>query len=252
MFYASDYRAIARRALRGNWGTAIGVGLVALLLGGGSGAPSWFQVRFELPYPSGDPSAVVKSPFGTALRFQLGPEVYSAIALAAVWSIIALVIGGAIGLGQCRYNTRLVRGERPPLGTLFSFLSDRKLKACGLHLMIALRIFLWTLLFIVPGIIAIYRYAMAPYVMAQDPDLSILEAIRQSAAMMRGRKARLFCLEFSFIGWSLLCIPTLGIGYLWLLPYTYAATAAFYMDASGRLADMPAEFLPQPLSGGVD
>ena len=105
--------------------------------------------------------------------------------------------------------------------------------------MTSLFVTLWSLLFIIPGIIASYRYALAPYLMTENPEIGVMEAISRSKELMRGNKARLFCLQFSFLGWILLCILTLGIGSLWLSPYMKAAEAAFYLDVTGRANDMP-------------
>ena len=74
------------------------------------------------------------------------------------------------------------------------------LKAMGLNLFMALFIWLWSLLFIVPGIIAAYRYRLAPYLMAENPNLGIREAVNMSKELMAGHKWRLFCLNLSFIG----------------------------------------------------
>ena len=93
--------------------------------------------------------------------------------------------------------------------------------------------FLWSLLFVIPGIVAGYSYAMTGYILAEHPELTASEAIEQSKQMMSGNRFRLFCLQFSFIGWDLLCALTLGIGNLWLRPYKQAAEAAFYREVSG-------------------
>ena len=92
--------------------------------------------------------------------------------------------------------------------------------------------FLWMLLLVIPGIIAAFNYAMVPYVLAENPELTASEALARSKALMRGNRWRLFCLGFSFIGWGLLAGLTLGIGNLFLVPYQQAATAAFYRDIS--------------------
>ena len=113
--------------------------------------------------------------------------------------------------------------------------------------MTGLLIFLWTLLLIIPGIIAAYRYALAPYLMAENPDMGIWEAIDRSKALMQGNKARLFWLQLSFIGWRLLSGLTLGVGALWLCPYMNAADAAFYLEVTGRANAMPQpELSPDP------
>lgn len=81
--------------------------------------------------------------------------------------------------------------------------------------------------------IASYSYAMTEYILAENPEISANEAITMSKQMMDGNKWRLFCLDFSFIGWDILCGLTLGIGYLWLTPYKQAARAIFYREVSG-------------------
>ena len=83
----------------------------------------------------------------------------------------------------------------------------------GMFLM-GLFTFLWTLLFIIPGIIKSYAYAMTPYILVDYPELSPNEARLKSIEMMRGHKWKFFGLQLSFIGWFLLCILSLGIGFL--------------------------------------
>ena len=89
------------------------------------------------------------------------------------------------------------------------------------------------MLLIVPGLIAAYRYSMVPYLMAEFPDLRIMDAMRESKRLMKGNKWRLFCLELSFFGWMLLGSVTI-VGSLWVVPYVHAAQAAFYMEVTGR------------------
>ena len=96
---------------------------------------------------------------------------------------------------------------------------------------------LWALLFIIPGIIKGYAYAMTPFILNDNPDLRANEAIELSMAMMNGHKWDLFCLKLSFIGWVLLCIFTFGIGYLWLIPYRYTSYAVFYEDVKAEFAN---------------
>ena len=98
------------------------------------------------------------------------------------------------------------------------------------QLLMGIFIFLWRLLLIEPGIVKAYAYAMTPYILVERPELSVNEAIGLSRRMMKGRKFDLFYLHLSFIGWALLCILTLGIGFLWLYPYMMTAQAAFYCD----------------------
>ena len=250
MYLSRHFRAIARKALRGFWALTIGVTLVAVLLGGGldftSGAASGGRMGDRYQY-SDEYSVYIEGPvFGSSLftsDFLASPAVNRALnaimPVVVVLAVIQLLIGGAIELGLKRYNLDLLTRENPPaFATLFSRFCIWG-RAFGLWFMTSLLTFLWTLLFIVPGIVASYRYALAPYLMAENPDMGVMEAIARSKELMNGNKWRLFCLHLSFIGWTLLCVLTLGIGYLWLMPYQNAAETAFYLEVTGRADAMP-------------
>ena len=94
---------------------------------------------------------------------------------------------------------------------------------------------LWTLLFIVPGIIKSYAYAMTPYILIDNPELGPNEARLKSIEMMRGHKGKLFGLDLSFIGWILLGILSIGIGFIWITPYIRTTRAAFYCNLKEEL-----------------
>ncbi len=93
---------------------------------------------------------------------------------------------------------------------------------------------LWTLLFIVPGIIKGLSYALTCFILRDRPDLKNNEAIELSMAMMRGHKLQLFWLYLSFIGWFVLSVMTLGIGFFWLQPYVMSTMANFYEDVKNE------------------
>ena len=90
------------------------------------------------------------------------------------------------------------------------------------------------ILFIIPGVVAKYSYAMVPYILEERKGFSTREAFRASKQIMKKHKWELFCLRLSFIGWDILGILTLGIGFIFINPYRYAAEAAFYNEISGR------------------
>ncbi len=228
MALASDFRRKAREALQGKWGLAVWTGFIALLLGatsrgggsngGGNGGNSEHGL-FNIDLPD----------VGRGY-FVLMTAIISAV---LIWALITFFIGGAIELGYCRFNKNLILGREARFTDLFSRM-DIFLKALGLRLVIALFTFLWALLLIIPGIIALLSYSMAFYIMEENPSIGILEAIRQSKEMMMGNKWRLFCLGISFIGWFILSLCTLCIGFLWLVPYANASFAAFYLEVSGQ------------------
>ena len=161
------------------------------------------------------------------------------ILAAVVMAVVYFILGSVVGVGYSRFNLDLVdRQKEPEIGTLFGYFKFWKTTAAASFLQ-GLYVFLWSLLFIIPGIVAGYSYAMTDYILAEHPELTAGEAIEQSKAMMYGNRFRLFCLQFSFVGWDLLCALTLGIGSLWLRPYKQAAEAAFYRDISGLSLLLP-------------
>ena len=154
--------------------------------------------------------------------------------LALIVGIAVILLTGAITQGCNRYYTNLtLNGKADEVSVLFSRF-DIFLKTVGLELFMTLFTFLWGLLFVIPGIVATYRYRLAHYLMAENPELGIRQAVNMSKELMKGHKWRLFCLDLSFIGWGILASLTCGIGYLWLNPYMDAASAAFYIDRTGR------------------
>ena len=122
-----------------------------------------------------------------------------------VSGIYLLIIIGAAIVGLYAYFMRLMRRQNTNLRDCFEGFEDfgRSLML-GLHMMI--RIFLWTLLFIIPGIIAAYRYSMAPLLFRDHPDWTPAQCINESKRLMVGNKGSLFTLDLSFIGWYILAL----------------------------------------------
>ena len=115
------------------------------------------------------------------------------------------------------------------LPRLFDYFKDYA-RVLLTQLLVALYTLLWALLLIVPGIIKSFSYSMVPFILRDYPELKYDAAITLSSNMMRGHKFDLFYLYLTFIGWSLLCILTCGIGFFWLCPYVNQAKALFYED----------------------
>ena len=217
---------------------AILVGLVAAILGGAtSGGP-----EFKINFTGGSLNANIQYAGQTiyswgdgitlGLRtFLVGGAVYLILA-AIVVGVLYFVLGSVVKVGYARFNLDLTAGETPSFETLFSYFPHWKTVAAA-QLLQTVYILLWTLLLVIPGIVAGYSYAMTDYILAEHPELTASEAIAQSKAMMEGNRWRLFCLQFSFIGWSILCALTLGLGDLALRPYRHAAEAAFYRELCG-------------------
>ncbi len=158
--------------------------------------------------------------------------------------IAGIVIGGPMALGYVRFIVGYDR--RDPAATVETVFSgfDSFLNAFVAQLLMFLFIFLWSLLLIVPGIMAAYSYQMTFFVMNDHPGISGQDAITRSKDLMRGHRWRLFCLDLRYIGWWILCILTCGVLILWICPYWYTARAKFYQDLT-----TPGEH-PSPIAEG--
>jgi uncharacterized membrane protein len=143
--------------------------------------------------------------------------------------IISLVVSGPITLGWAAFALTLGRNGNARLEMIFDGFR-RFGTAVGAYLLAGLFVFLWSLLLIVPGIIAALAYSQVYYILADDNTIGAMDAIGKSKEMMKGNKWKFFCLGLRFLGWALLCILTLGIGFLWLSPYVAVSTAKFYDD----------------------
>lgn len=227
---SADYRAKARQDLAGKWGTALLAALVAGLLGGlvtGS-----LGINLEV-----DAEMVQRMP--SLLRGYL-------LALGSVASILGMaqfILGGTIKLGYCRFLLKNHDGEEGQVNDLVSQF-PRFTEGFLLELLTGLFVALWSLLLVIPGIIAALKYSMAPFIMLENPGMKPSAALNASKALMEGHKWDLFVLGLSFIGWALLSALTMGIGALWLNPYMNAAYAAFYRNISAqpRIESAPYNF----------
>jgi len=218
-----DLMAMARAALDGHWGLAIGGLLIFCLIMG---------VLAAIPVAGGLISFVISGPLMVGWTmfwlnlsrkapaeigqlfegFKIFGNAFVAYLLIMLlmfaWSMPALVVGivmavivakgviaqGVAGLGSMLYLIPLV------------------------------------LVAIIPAVIAQYRYSQTYYILNDVPGVGPLDAIRRSTQMMKGNKWKLFCLQCRFIGWALLCILTLGLGFLWLTPYMLVSFSSFYDD----------------------
>ncbi|HDR4368361.1 TPA: DUF975 family protein [Bacillus cereus] len=147
-------------------------------------------------------------------------------------NILTFFVTGPLTLGGYYLALNIFRENESSIGNIFIWFSEgnRFLKSFLLYLLVNLYLFLWMLLFIIPGIIKSFSYAMTYFIINDHPEYSINQAITESRRMMDGHKMEYFILCLSFIGWFILSCITLGIGFLWLIPYFYTTSAAFYEE----------------------
>ena len=159
-----------------------------------------------------------------------------------IGSLAALLITAPLGFGFTLTFLNYMRGiERDDMvGQPFKCFNNYG-RYLGVSLLTALYTILWCLLLIVPGIIKSYSYAMTPYIMNDNPELTADQCIEKSMKMMDGYKWKLFLLDLSFIGWGILCIFTLFIGLLWLEPYIACSRARFYEELKSEQNEGPAD-----------
>ena len=205
------FKSQALTALRGNWISALLVTFFASL------PTTVLQVMRARMLPTADTTDV----YALVRSVEAVPD-STWLALSAV-SVLATVLVPMLAVSSHHYFVcRLQKRELGAAGVL----SRARLwgKALGLYLLIGLKVFLWSLLFIIPGIIALLRYSMAPYYLAEEPELGVREALAKSIAVMKDKKAGYLLLQFSFFGWMLLTLL------LELLLYTTSEVLALVLS----------------------
>lgn len=144
-------------------------------------------------------------------------------------NIIGLLVYGSLQVGVSRFSLKLAHKDpTTQFNDLFSGF-DVFIKALVMNFIIWICIFVGTILFVIPGIILGIMLSQANYILAQNPEKSAIECIKESARIMKGYKFDYFVLELSFIGWSILCVLSFGIGFLWLVPYFEITLTNFYL-----------------------
>ena len=203
-----DLMTQARETLSGRWGLAVGTFFVYMLIMG--------AISYSPPYHHTELSGGGNISVGG--------------------NILMLLVGGAFALGVATFSLAIARKEDAKLKMIFSGFKYYG-KTLGLYLLMILFVLLWMLLLIVPGIIAAISYSLAFFLMSDDPNIGAMDAINKSKKMMYGYKWKYFCLCCRFIGWCILGILSLGIGFLWIIPYMNVSFAKFYEDVKDNFVE---------------
>ncbi len=193
-----DYKNAALAALKGKWASAVVATIVIIFIVAMLGSPS------------------------LSLSALLG---------GSSSALLAIFLAGPLQVGFDNSFKRLyLYSDNEVTKNIFNQGFSNYLHIVWGNLLMAIYLLLWSLLLIIPGILKYFAYAMTPYILVDNPELSADQAIRRSREMMNGRKFDLFYLYLSFIGWYILALITCGIGLFWLIPYMKTAQAAFYED----------------------
>ena len=269
---SSNLRALGRNALAGKWQSAI----IAVIV---------YTLCVQLP------PAILNTLFGIDMgelysmnmgySYNVGVDSYSTVynsmpAYSPLSGIYSLLVTGAMDLGLTLFFLAMFRRQIVGVGDVFLGF-ERYGKALGLFLFQGLFIVLWSLLFIVPGFIAAIRYSQAFFILADDPNKGIRQCMDESKMMMRGNKAKYFCMSLSFIGWAILASIPAGVlsgisealylsgfmtvlfdivGALCMAPviaYMYSTQAGFYEILAGHLIKetQPAPIDPEAIPAAM-
>ena len=147
--------------------------------------------------------------------------------------VMSIFVENAVTVGLSNYFIKNT-DSKPSFADAFAGFKVKYLRNCGTLFLMGIKLALWSMLFVIPGIIKSFEYAMIPYILADDAEISSKEAFQKARELMKGNKWRLFKLDFSFIGWYALCCLTLGLGTFFLMPYLNAATAEFYVELKNK------------------
>ena len=207
-----DYKNAALAALKGNWAPS----LVATI------------VLVAIMY-------VIMGPYVAAYTLNsenLNPDTLALIGGCSMFMYLGLIfLFFPLDVGYTNaFNALYVEDDDRITGNTFRDSFGQYLKNVWAMFLMVLFVSLWSMLLLIPGIVKAYSYAMLPYILKDNPELSAMDAIRLSSKMMKGHKFDLFYLQLSFIGWAILAVLTGGIGLLWLQPYMMTTQASFYQD----------------------
>lgn len=226
-----QFKNEALAALRGNWGKAVLLTLVYLILVGIAAGPVSYQsVQMETYMQENGARTVYQmaSLMQDPEYLAMAQRLNGTSGLTTLVSIL-LIFPFAVGfLNSLR--KLLVTGDNNLVPNAFHIAFSNYWHKVWAMLWAYILTVLWSLLFIIPGIIKSFSYAMTPYILVDNPELTASEAIHRSRMMMKGHKFDLFYLYLSFIGWFFLAIMTMGVGFLWLTPYIQTAEASFYEE----------------------
>jgi uncharacterized membrane protein len=149
---------------------------------------------------------------------------------------IAIIITGPIAVGMVIYLIDIIENKSNGRKIEMILEAFKKNLATNIvaHLIVAIYTFLWSLLFIIPGIVKALSYSMTTYILAENDTIDAMDAIKQSQDMMNGHKMELFLLILSFFWWYVLSMITFGIGFIFLLPYVKMTITNYYLELRGK------------------
>ena len=228
MWTRAELKDNAKKFFKYNYWRMVLISLILTIVGGGGISANYSVNYTQNSTQNGDPFGVGGMSDSEAMAFLIGVMVIVLV----VWIIsaaLSIFVFNPLQIGAQRFFvvSHYRKANLDELGFAFSASYKNVVKIMFLR---NLYIFLWTLLFIIPGIIKTYEYLMIPYILAENPDIDSKEAFAMTKQMMTGNKWKTFVLLLSFIGWALLGGITCGIALIFYVnPYRYMTLAELYV-----------------------
>lgn len=262
MWTRAELKAKAKVAFKNNYWFCVLAAFILYLCGGGSGGSVTLFRNFEdFDYNSAYAMELedyeVYEQTSDAKTIDLmgisGSEsVYSGVfIILLIVFVVAMIFAIAMGafvfsiiqIGGCRFFTVNAHEKANINEVAFGFSKGYYMKNVKTMFFMNLYIILWSLLFIIPGIIKAYEYRLIPYILADNPDISMEDAFALSKKMMDGDKFNAFLLDLSFFGWNILNAFTIGLlGIFYVTPYMYATNAEFYSKMKSQITPVTPNF----------
>ena len=226
MWTRAELKENAKKFFKYNYWQMVLVSLILMMVGGGGGIS--FNYTVNNPQNSDDPFGFGRMSDSQAMTLLVGVMVVALV----IWVLAAALsafLFNPLQVGAQRFFV-VSHYQKAGLGELGFAFSSSYLNVVKIMFLRSMYIFLWSLLFIIPGIIKTYEYLMIPYILAENPGIDSKEAFAMSKQMMHGNKWKTFVLELSFYGWLLLSVLTCGIlSIFYVNPYFHMTLAELYV-----------------------
>lgn len=230
MWTREDLKSRAKRILMNNYGKALLAAIIMTLVTGGGTAVSTGKSANSSRRSITEAFERLEYNYGPGLVLGVLAIILGIMLVAATISLVLKVfVYGVIEVGCCK-TLAIREGENIELGDIVYGFKNGYLRIVGIMFLRQLFTFLWSLLLVIPGIIKAYEYRMVPYILGDNPNMSVEEVFKESKRMMDGNKWEAFVLDLSFILWYLLVAVTAGIAYLYVGPYVELTNAQLYVE----------------------
>lgn len=230
MWSIAELKSRGKQAFRANYWQSVAVSFVMAIFAGGTASAASNRVQSTTSEVTVEGAGVSPEQAAFIAAVVLGVV----FTVGIVGSIVHALLANPIEVGGRRFFEKNANDPTTQFNTVFEGFQDYG-RVLVTMLIRDVFILLWTLLLIIPGAMKAYSYRLVPYLVKDRPELSPMEVLAESEALMRGNRWQAFVMDLSFLGWLLLGVVTLNLGNIfWTNPYMNATDAALYQELTGR------------------